>query len=150
MVGQWQRTSASGNTSLSITSSIRRIICLRSNEIIAFNCQLAELHKVFASGWSLPLWITPLQVMRVPASRKMECKGEFNTQCNWLKNAPKDTTRRTFTTAEHVDSRTMTIIRKACCSQVGGHLHLAHHLEHERGGLLGRSWWQVSIDHHHQ
>ena len=40
----------------------------------------AELHKVFASGWSLPLLITPLQVMRVPASRKMECKGEFDTQ----------------------------------------------------------------------
>ena len=79
MVGQWQRTSASGNTSLSITSSIRRIICLRSNEIIAFNCQLAELHKVFATGWSLPLLITPQQVMRVRASRKMECKGKLDS-----------------------------------------------------------------------
>ena len=39
MVGQWQRTSASGNTSLSIRSSISRIIRLRSNEIFAFNFQ---------------------------------------------------------------------------------------------------------------
>ena len=136
MVGQWQRTSASGNTSLSITSSISRIIRLRSNGIFAFNCQLAEFHKVFASGWSLPLSITPLQVTRVWASRKMGCKGEFNT--------------RTFITANHVHIRRMTFTRKACCSQVGGHLHLADYPEHERGGLLGRSWWQVSIDHQHQ
>jgi len=52
------------------TTPAKSLLELKSSQSVRM---VGQWQRTSASGWSLPLLITPLQVMRVRASRKMEC-----------------------------------------------------------------------------